>query len=299
MGTTWLRALCVCNMCPTSPPTLITVCPPHPRACRAAAPKHTVSSTAATSSRCSRCGILVTYGCVAARLCYRVCFKCKREMLPPGEFLYYLPELKPRQRIYVVSGACLRLSLLPPPLQLHVCRCACVRRRVPAAARRVAPRPRTPSPPPPACAWAAVYGHLTIPSLRVDVALVLQRRVDGASGSRLCVGTNEDLFELFGADPCPGTSKALFLTVEIAGREFPHQFAEVHGLLSEPLRILADEWSGALDVSSSAQNIRVLVATIGELGSPASALDVTKLVQRRADDGGGKVLIYDRTENLG
>ncbi len=38
---------------------------------------------------------------------------------------------------------------------------------------------------------------------------------------------------------------------------------------------------------------------MGEVGSPASSVDVTKNVQRRADDGGGRVLIYDRTENLG
>ncbi len=76
------------------------------------ASKHTVSSTAATSSRCSRCGILVTYGCIAARLCYRICFRCKREMLPPGEWLYYLPEIDARDRIYVVFGEC---AVPPPP----------------------------------------------------------------------------------------------------------------------------------------------------------------------------------------
>ena len=31
----------------------------------------------------------------------------------------------------------------------------------------------------------------------------------GASGGRLCIGTNEDLLELFGKDPCPGARKAL------------------------------------------------------------------------------------------
>lgn len=77
---------------------------------------------------------------------------------------------------------------------------------------------------------AAVYGHLTVPSLRMDVGLVLQRRVDGASGGRLCIGTNEDLLELFGKDPCPGARKALFLTVEISGREFAYVTAELHVL---------------------------------------------------------------------
>ncbi len=127
----------------------------------------------------------------------------------------------------------------------------------------------------------------------------MQRRADGANGTRLCVGVNESLIELFGPDPCPGSRKALFLTVEISGREFPNQYAEEHDLLVEPVRIVADEWHGSLDVSDSALNIRILAATIGEMGSPASAVDITKLVQRRADDGGGKVLIYDRTENLG
>lgn len=100
---------------PSAPPHL-----PHGTCCDRRASKHTVSSTAATSSRCSRCGILVTYGCIAARLCYRICFRCKREMLPPGEWLYYLPEIDPRDRIYVVfgewvpGGVCMKHARLRP-----------------------------------------------------------------------------------------------------------------------------------------------------------------------------------------
>ena len=63
-----------------------------------------VSLSAATSARCSRCGILVTYGCLAARLTYRVCYKCAREMLAPGEWLGYLPPLPERERIHVLHG---------------------------------------------------------------------------------------------------------------------------------------------------------------------------------------------------
>ncbi len=144
-----------------------------------------------------------------------------------------------------------------------------------------------------------MYGHLTDPSRRIDVALALQRRVDNASGERLCIGINESLSELFGGDPCPSLRKALFLTVEVAGREFTNQYGEQHDLLVDPVRLLAAEWQGALEINEAATTIRVLAATIGEVGSPSTAIDVTKLVQRRADDGGGKVLMFDRTENLG
>lgn len=140
---------------------------------------------------------------------------------------------------------------------------------------------------------------MTDPARRIDVASALQRRVDGCSGRRLTIGLNESLSDLFGGDPCPGCRKGVFLTVDICGREYASQYAEDNDLLAEPIRIIADEWRGGMEELGDATQIKIMAATVGEPRIPTTAVDITKAVQRRADDSGGKVLMFDRTENLG
>ena len=144
---------------------------------------------------------------------------------------------------------------------------------------------------------SAKYGHQLNSAKRIDVTKAVQDRVDAASGHRLDIGMNEPLLLLFGEDPCEGMDKVLLITVNTCKRTYEFKYTEHAGLLTEPVRIVADEYR-RLGITPEMKKLTILAATIGERVDPRSAVDVTRIVAARVEDSGERVLVFDTTENL-
>lgn len=146
---------------------------------------------------------------------------------------------------------------------------------------------------------SARYGHVSdeMDRWRVDVADVLRKKV-AATGGRTCeVGRNEDLKKLFG-DPCPGTPKILVLTIKVFEREYTTRWEEEQGVMRWPVRCNGDDFKRGQASHREMASIRVLVAIIGEPRRPATAVEITNVIQKRINDVGGSMLNIDSVENL-